>query len=262
MSSQSDEYCSPPQLFDPLLNPSTIDGEAEGDDGGEVGELDGWAGRDALVRLLQFCQKDFKSEMVKMALCGGALDEGKHDCINGTCHHCGFRKLWSQGLKPHVINGSGHLKDDAPVEFQSQLRWTRVTSSKKKASGPPVEAKELMHQVRTGTLVEFLDEFERDVMRKFPHHKYTILRQKSAAAQFIRARWPGWLQSDVDFAENGDIISSREVQSEYWVMQHYTLFMQVVSFLITSEWIDRSGSLARGCMVTVEPPEASVPGST
>lgn len=98
-------------------------------------------------------------------------------------------------------------------------------------------------------------------MRKFPHHKYTITAQKSAIAQLARNVGPGWLRFDVDFAENGDIISAREVQSEYWVMKHYTLFMQVVSFLLTSSWISRDSALNVGDAVTVEPPEMSIPGS-
>lgn len=35
---------------------------------------------------------------------------------------------------------------------------------------------ELMRKARLGTVAEFLDEFERDVVATFPFHKYTISR--------------------------------------------------------------------------------------
>ena len=71
------------------------------------------------------------------------------------------------------------LKPGAPVEFQSKLTWTRISASKAKAAG---KEKELMHEPRSGTVVEFLDEFEREPMAKFSFHKFTIIRQKAMAA--------------------------------------------------------------------------------
>jgi|TARA_B110001469_G_scaffold116550_1_gene121831 hypothetical protein len=49
-----------------------------------------------------------------------------------------------------------------------------------------------MHEQRSGTVIEFLDEFEREAMAKFPFHKFTIVRQKAMDAQFSRQRCPGW----------------------------------------------------------------------
>ena len=49
-----------------------------------------------------------------------------------------------------------------------------------------------MHEQRSGTVIEFLDEFEREAMAKFPFHKFTIVRQKAMDAQFSRHRCPGW----------------------------------------------------------------------
>ena len=194
-----------------------------------------WEGADTLARLLAFCSHEFKSAMVADVLCPGALDLASSqpaaagddtnprtaqvlDCLNGKCPHCGFRKLWSEGLRKLLVvrrrRDDGTLVDDlrpdAPVEFQSKLTWTRISSSKAKAAG---EAKELMHEPRSGTVVEFLDEFEREAMAKFPFHKFTIVRQKAMAAEFERNRCPGWVQFDVDFAENGSIITAEEVQS-------------------------------------------------
>jgi hypothetical protein len=122
--------------------------------------------------------------------------------------------------------------------------------------------KELMHEPRSGTVVEFLDEFEREAMAKFPFHKFTIVRQKAMAAEFERNRCPGWLQFDVDFAENGAIITAEEVQSQYWKINAFTLFVQVVSFLVSEAWISRTSRLTRGMAVTVELDGVSEPGAT
>ena len=94
-----------------------------------------------------------------------------------------------------------------------------------------------MHEPRSGTFVEFLDEFEREAMAKFHFHKFTIVRQKAMAAEFERNRSPGWLQFDVDFAENGAIITAEEVQSQYWMINSFTLFVQVVYWLVSEAWV-------------------------
>jgi hypothetical protein len=51
-----------------------------------------------------------------------------------------------------------------------------------------------MHHPRSGTVVEFLDEFEPEAVAKFLFHKFTIVRQKAMAAEFERNRCPGWVQ--------------------------------------------------------------------
>jgi len=115
------------QLFDPLLSPASLDDDdAESDDEDES-ELDAWAGKAMLVKLLDFCRLKSKSDMVKAALCPGAFDgAGKLDCINGSCKACGFEKLWSKGLREHVVYDQGHPKEgdvkaSAPIEFQSEV---------------------------------------------------------------------------------------------------------------------------------------------
>ena len=144
------------------------------------------------------------------------------------------------------------------MEFQSKLNWTRISSSKGMKEG---EQKELMHEVRTGTVLQFLDEFEREPMAKFPFHKFTIVRQKAMDAEFSRNRSPGWLQFDVGFAENGAIITADEVQSQYWKINAFTLFVQVVSFLVSEAWTSRTSRLLRGTAVTVELDGASMVGA-
>ena len=242
------------KLFEPVVNPASLDADdAEGDDEGEL-EIDGWDGKEALFKLLEFCKLTSKSDMVKFILCNGAFDgAGKQKCINGECSACGFGKLiWSKLLRPHVVDTKGNLKPRAPVEFSSQVQWRRIRSSNKTAPG---EAKQPSYEVKTGTVVEFLDEFERDAMRKFPHHRFTVFRQKAMSAEFERNRWPGWVQSDIDFAMDGDIPppQGRAIQSEHWSPMPYTLFVQIVSWLDSEVWKDRHSTLPKGVAVTAEP---------
>ena len=207
----------PWQLFESLLSeaPSADGDEAQDDDEADV-EVDSWAGKTQLLRLLEFCALKSKAEMMKNVLCEGAFDgAGKDDCINGKCSACGFKKLWSEGLRKHVVDEKGNVMGSAPVEFQSEVRWTRIRSSKKTEPG---EAKQPNYEAHKGTVVQFLDEFERDVMRKYPHHRFTILRQKDMASEFERNRCPGWLQFDVDFAMDGEILPPHgdSIQSDHW----------------------------------------------
>ena len=252
-----------PQLFDPVVNPSSLDADdaAEGDEG-EL-EIDNWDGKAGLLKLLEFCGLQSKSDMVKLVLCNGAFDgAGKQACINSECAVCGFgQRIWSKRLRPKVVDAHGNLKEGAPVEFSSQVKWKRIKSSNKTNPG---EAKEPSYEVKTGTVIEFLDEFERDVMKKFPHHRFTVSRQKAMAAEFERNRWPGWVQSDIDFAMDGDIPppQGRAVQSEHWSPMSFTLFVQVVSWLESAAWINRKSTLAKGTAVTCEPAEHSKAGTT
>ena len=211
---------------------------------------------------MDFCALKSKSDMVKAVLCPGAFDgAGKLDCINCKCAACGFKKLWSEGLRKHVVDGDGNVMESAPVEFQSEVKWMRVRSSKKTEPG---EAKQPNYESHTGTVVQFLDEFERDIMSKFPHHRFTVHRQKEAAAEFDRNRCPGWVQSDVDFAMDGVILPPKgeAIQSDHWSPPTFTLFNQVCSWLETTAWVSRTSKLNVGDAVTVEPADVSQAGAT
>ena len=148
------------------------------------------------------------------------------------------------------------MLDSAPVQFQSEVKWVRIRSSKKTEPG---EAKQPSYEPRRGTVVQLLDEFEREAMRKFPHHRFTIHRQKAMDAEFARNRWPGWLHMDIDFAMDGTIPppQGRSMQADHWVPMSYTLFPAVVSWLDSTAWKSRTSSLAIGDAVTVEPASLS-----
>ena len=202
------------------LDSPTVDADDAIDDDDDESELQSWAGKAQLLRLLEMCKLQSKSEMVKFVLCQGAFDgQGKDKCINCNCSKCGMDKLWSgkDGLRRHVVDEKGNIRADAPLGFSSQIKWMRILTSQKAVPGASNhQTKQANYETRVGTVVEFLDEFEKDVMRKFPHHRFTIARQKATAAQFDRNRGPGVVQSDVDFAMDGDIPppEGRSIQSQ------------------------------------------------
>jgi hypothetical protein len=250
-------------LFERLLqDPPSADADDAPDDDAEESETSGWAGQALLTELLTFCAIPSKSEMVKSCLCSGAFDgAGKKPCISCQCEACGFSKLWSKGLRKNVVDANGNVLQSAPVEFQSEVKWVRIRSSKKTEPG---EAKQPSYEACRGTVVQFLDQFERDVFRKFPHHRFTVQRQKATAAEFERNRWPGWLQFDIDFAMDGTIPppQGRSMQADHWVPMSYTLFINVASWLDTAAWVSTSSDLRKGDAVTVEPANACVRGAT
>ena len=61
------------------------------------------------------------------------------------------------------------------------------------------------------------------------------------------------LLSDYDWAENGVLELARQIQSEYWALVAYSLFISITAFLDVAEWKRRDGALPRGSEVTVEP---------
>lgn len=261
------------KLFADIVSPPCLDaeegtgtsssGDAEGD--ADATEVQSWAGRAALSKLLQMCALQFKSEMVKFTLCDGALEgAGKSNCVEGSCPHCGFDRIWSKGLRPHVVHGDTVLST-APIEFQNQVSWTRATTSSKNTGNtePLNQPAVPKYEARTGTVVEFLDVVESEVFKKYPLHRLSISRQKAMSAQFDRNRTPGWLQCDVDFAMDGEIPppSGRAAQSDHWSPVTYTLFVMVVSWLERDAWRNRESALRVGDTVTVEAAEQSVPQS-
>lgn len=256
--------------FEPLLNPCDLDAEDAIDNDHDEAETDAWSGKPYLLRLFELCKMTCKSDLLKACLCEGALDgAGRIDCVQGSCACCGFDKFWSKGLRPHVIGVDQSIRPDAPIEFQSVVRWTKSSTSSKAVNQletgatVPAAPKKAKYESREGTLVQFLDEFERTAFHKFPLHRLTVLRQKAMAAQFSRNRCPGWLHFDVDFAMDGEIPPpyGRAIQSDHWSPMTYTLFPLVASWLEREAWVCRDSQLQVGDAVTVEPPDSSVAGA-
>ena len=160
---------------------------------------------DALMRhgirqLVVFGKSISKSTMAHLSVCGRNCAVAQLGCLHGNCNMCGFKMLWSSTLRLLVLDSDGNLRSDAPPQFSANVKWERFKSTKKPPSfnrpeappGPeqlPAE-KELNRETRSGTVVEFLDEFEA-VMSKFALHRSTLLQQKQAARQCDDNMRPG-----------------------------------------------------------------------
>ena len=138
------------------------------------------------------------------------------------------------------------------------MKWERIKSGVKtpgisdEAVGQSPE-KEMMRQKCEGTIIDLLDEFESKVMKKYPLHRQTLIKQKAADQQREDNLPPCVLDVDSDHSENGPIANAREIQSEYWRMKYFALFISIWSHLDSEAWLDRSGALSQGMAVTVEP---------
>ena len=119
-------------------------------------------------------------------------------------------------------------------------------------TGRNEQADDSLRVQRRGTIVEFIDEFERASL-KFPAHRELVGAAKKAAKLLRQNCWPGMLLADYDWAENGLISAARQIQSEYWCLKYFSLFIIIVSFLKSAEWLDTDTLLSEGDEVTVEP---------
>ena len=99
--------------------------------------------------------------------------------------------------------------------------------------------------------VELLDEFEA-VINKYLSHRCTLQKQKEADMQREDNMRPGWLVINADWAENGSILNAREIQSEYWSIKSYSLFISIAVYLVSSIWNDTKSALSNDAEVTIE----------
>jgi len=192
------------------------------------------------------------------------------------CLKCGFGRLWSGGLRRGLVEmettGNGKkkktsetIRDDVDGVWLKQLRWscydTRPKEPKKgEAAGTGGDTdddyekkkkrKELFVDQRSGNIIAFLDEFEKEI-EKHVVHRSILARQKASADEFEHERRPGVLSIDIDFAENYTIETARQVQSEYWSNTQCTLFICVATWLKVAEWDKVVGDLPSGAEVLV-----------
>ena len=154
--------------------------------------------------------------------------------------------------------------------WQSQLRWeTLKTAADRPEQQRPIEGSapgiteqqdSSLRAQRRGTVVEFLDEFER-MSGKYPAHRELVVAAKKAANQLKENMWLGILVADYDWSENGLISSARQIQSEYWCLKYFSLFITIISYLLPDPWHEDASLLKTGDEVTVEP-EGSPAGAS
>ena len=92
------------------------------------------------------------------------------------------------------------------------------------SDGSNTEEKDSLRAQRTSSVVDFLDAFE-EASAKFPKPRHLVGDTKAKAKQRDQNFWPGMLLSDYDWSENGIIALARQIQSEYWSLTSFSLFI-------------------------------------
>lgn len=235
----------------PLINTDCdSDAESDSDGDGESSEPAVLEAGQALRQLVKFCSHEHKTTMVNDLVCGGCVDTAKPACVHSTCAKCGFKVLW-RPVRKTLVDAYGQLRPGMPAAWQTRVRYEVLKSgSSAPSDGSASDEKDTLRERKTATLIEILDEFEK-VSLKFPAHRHLVRAAKAAALQRDRNFWVGMLLSDYDWAENGVIVSARQIQSEYWSLVYYSLFIQITTHLDADAWFNRRSVLPMGTEVTV-----------
>lgn len=255
------------EVLAPLI-PSTD--ECDADDIDIVDDADEESGEQAtsdpapvaeLARLVAFCKLTSKSKMAEKLICSGDLQKADMECLQNKCRACGLKQFWSgsTGMRPKLVDGAGKLKQGISPVWQSTMKWETLKSGKSTPSdGSAADEKDGLRERKEGTLIQFLDDFQA-VSMKFPAHKYLVADVRRATTQRDQNFWPGMLLANYDWSENGTILNAIQIQSEYWSLVHYSLFICITSYLEIDAWCSRSSLLPIGTEVTVELEGGSVP---
>lgn len=236
----------------PLLDESTAELNNDSDDDeANVDEQAHEATRKNLDSLVQFLKYEHKSEMVNHLVCQGCVETAKPECVKGECDRCGFKALWWP-VRETLVDGSGNLINGASAVWQHKVRYEVLKSGGSSPSdGSPSDERDTLRERKEATLIELLDEFDK-VSTLFPAHRQLVWAAKKTALQRDRNVWFGMLLSDYDWSENGVIAGARQIQSEYWSLVYYSLFIQITSYLDANAWLDQRSLLPVGTEVTVQ----------
>ena len=219
---------------------------------------------DPIVLLLKYqklhklTQMKRRIEKVESWLCLQAFERGAMGCIDPAgCKNidsedyapcakpeCGFKHLWSEGLRKETIDKDGNLMPDAHPIWLREVSWSRYKTA------TDTDGKKTLRSEVKGSIVEFFDDFER-VCNKYTYHRYILHRTRQTNQQFDRDANPGMLKLDVDWAENFTMLHAREIQSEYWLLKQLSLFVGIGKLLSEEKWEATSGALDVGSEVTV-----------
>ena len=80
-------------------------GGGGGDDGGGDDDGDGGA-KELILELARLCELKSKSGIADLLVCSGCVEKAKPECRDGACPHCGFKRLWSKGVRKQVMSTS------------------------------------------------------------------------------------------------------------------------------------------------------------
>ena len=210
------------------------------------------------------------------------LEDAKPDCIDGhECTACGFRRLWSDGLRKSLMSEESTIIQASPLAGNewtvTGIDWRYYTSIAKPTVASHAEnvarqasiargkdgengdgdygsagsssARTLCLATKRGTLVDFLDAFEA-ASEKHAYHRNLVSTERLAQVTYDKNVRPLIVKRDIDFSENGTIKNKQQIQSQYWVTIGYTLFVSIACWIEAAEWDKTSGLLAVGSEVT------------
>ena len=72
-------------------------------------------------------QSDYWRRQLALLICSGSIGTAAKECIDGKCERCGFSQLWSEGLRPKVIDEGR----DPPAFFKRKINWERLKAGAK-----------------------------------------------------------------------------------------------------------------------------------
>jgi hypothetical protein len=158
--------------------------DAERDDAGtNVGEDDPMLTNEHYQKLTKFIKLDRRIEKVKCILCKNAFEHQQEACIYSKCESCGVKKVWSQGLRKELVEGTG-LKPGVHPVWLKEIQWERYKTAKDTASrsaSPEAEEDDRSaRQLRVGSIIDLLDEFEAHAWPSYPYHRYTLDRTRAS----------------------------------------------------------------------------------
>jgi len=218
------------------------------------------SGYETIVKCLQPC------------LLSNKLENSDFICLNGkSCKACGFRQWWSNGLRKLLMGDDSTINQDLELSgdewsltgidwwyFSSIAKPTIVSQSNEDDNENDTDdyqptqntSRTLCQATKRGTLVDFLDEFETQSERH-ASHRNIVSAEHRAQIQYHRNVRCFVVRRDIDYSENGSIKDKRQIQSQYWVTQGYTLFVSISSWLMACEWNKTTGSIPVDAEVTV-----------
>lgn len=222
----------------------------------------------ALKKLVSQCELRLKSSFIDSLVCSKKIISAENKCIDGECELCHFQSLWSKGYRRFVVDADGGFRADASPVWQQKIRWQRLkaghASVRAAEDGDGLregEGQEELKETVFGTPLQLLDNFEQLIAVKATQHRNTRLKAWMTARELHENCWPHVLVSDSDYPENGEIIDSKQLQSDYWQRNYYSLFISITQFLIPGVWLDVESALRPGTEVTVEPYDTGTPPS-
>ena len=223
--------------------------------------------------LMQPSKREKCVECMRPCLLSGKIENAKASCVDGSCVTCGPKHLWTLGVRRQMFTQQvgqdpildlsspfygEELTDTFEWRYYSQKRSPTLSTHAQQIAEDDDEdysptnssSRSLTLETKRGTLIDYLDEFVGKMARYIPH-KNLVAVEERAKLNFKRNLRPLVLVNGIDFSENGAIENFRQLQSEHWLTNGYTLFISVTYWLLAKEWDKEEGKLPIGAEVTI-----------